>query len=1019
MKLYYLWSRCQLSIALILLLGAGMPMAAIGQTISGKVTSADAAEPLVGASIVIDGTVRGVLTDAAGNYEIQAKPGETLVFGYAGYEKQSILVTDQRTINISLASIALEEVVVVGYGTTRKSDLTGAVATVDAKDLTQVSTPDVLQAMQGRVAGVQIVSNSGEPGGGVRVRIRGVSSTNNSDPLYVVDGFQTNDLSFLNPNDIERMEVLKDASATAIYGSRGANGVVLITTKRGQEGKTRIEFSGYAGTMNAWNRLDMMNADEFATLRLEAYANDGVDFSNPETNVEKNVLDFVAGSGYEGTDWQDELLRQGSIHNYTLSLSGGSATNKFSFTGTYFNEEGIVKNTDLQKIFLRLTNDIQVTEWLNAKTSLAYVNTDRTYFNNDYFNGVLALGVRSNPIREAYDDEYDNWGTSGLPEEGSNAARIADEGKRNKGFVDKLVGNVSLNATITEGLTFTSLFAADIRMQHDKGYFPQFFISPEERRDRSQLNERRSENFAWQWSNFVTYEQSFGQNNLSVLVGGELQERVYRDMFVSAFDVLEDENLQFISGSQATDFVASSGQFDEALASVFSRIQYSYDDRYALTVNLRYDGSSRFTPENRWGFFPSFAGRWNIGNESFFEGVGGVSTLAVRGGWGSVGNQNSAQNYGYVTTVNSPFLYVFNDEIVVGSTPTQLSNPNLVWETLTSTNIGIDAGFFNDKLMLTADYFIKQTTDMITTDVLPRFVGAFPARINAGSMTNSGIELGINYRNYDNDFGYEVGINFTSINNVVDSLGQGGPIESGSVSRAGNTTRTEPGFEIAYFYGLQTDGVFDNQGEVEAHAANGQLIQPQAQAGDVRFVDQDGDGDIDGDDRVYLGSGFADFQANLNLAFSYKNVDLRIFATGVFGNELVNGMYQPFHTPLGYSNSTVARLNRWTPDNPTSDEPRMTIVDANQNARFSDLYVEDGSYVRVKNIQLGYTFQATRIGIANLRVYVAGDNLFTFTNYSGWDPEIGELFFSPFFFGVDQANYPQARRLRIGADLRF
>ncbi|MCI4668069.1 MAG: TonB-dependent receptor [Bacteroidia bacterium] len=989
-----------------------------GQAVTGTVRSSEDGAPIGGVTVLVKGTSTGAFTDDQGKFTVNASLSDSLIFSYIGFETFTS-ATGNGQLEILLKSATLDEVLLIGYGTSKLSDLTGAVSSVSSEELTQVSTPNVLQALQGRAPGVQIVGQSGEPGGGVRIRIRGVGSINNSDPLFVVDGFQTGDLSFLNPNDIEKIEILKDASATAIYGSRGANGVVLITTKRGKAGKTRVEFNAYSGVQQAWNTLDMLGATDFAKLRLEAYANDGIDFSNPEVSIESNVLNFVAEGNYQGTDWQQEVLRRGSINNYTLGVSGGGEKNSFSLTATYFDEKGIVKNSDMRRVFVRLTNDFQVSKWLTAKSSIAYVNTDRTYYNGDYFNGVLPLAVRSNPIREAWDAEEGNWGTSGLPEEGSNAARIVDEGKRNKGFVDKLVGNFSLNAEITKGLTLTSLVGIDLRMTHNKGFFPQFYISPEEERTQSNLNENRGERLSWQWSNFLNYTREFGKNNLNVLLGVEAQEVSYRDISISAFDVLEDEDLQFISSAQSIDFIAGSSQFDEALASSFSRVQYTYDDRYSVTANFRYDGSSRFTAENRWGFFPSFAGRWNISNESFFPQNGFFSNLALRAGWGQVGNQNSARNYGFVTTVNSPFLYVFNDQITLGATPTTLSNPNLIWETTTSTNFGIDAFLFNDRLSFTADYFVKTTSDMIVDGEVPRFVGAFPAKINAGSITNRGIELGLNYRNYEGKLGYEVGINFTSISNVIDTLGPIPFIESGSVSRAGNTTRTEPGFEIAYFYGLQTNGVFNDEAEVNAHNVDGALIQPLAKPGDVRFVDQDGDGDIDADDRIYLGSGTPDFQANLNVNLTYEGFDLRIFATSVFGNEIVNGMYQPFNTPLGYSNSTTERLNRWTPDNPTSDIPRMTILDANQNTRFSDLYVEDGSYLRIKNVTLGYTFNISAIGLSRMRVYVAGDNLFTFTNYSGWDPEIGELFFNPFFFGVDQANYPQARRLRAGVDVRF
>jgi len=982
--------------------------------------------PLEGATVAIkENPMIGVLTDQNGRFTLELASGQTLLVSYLGYERTERKITTGGEIEISLVptDAILEEVVVVGYGTSRKSDLTGAVSSVSAKELTQVSTPDVLQAMQGRVAGVQITAQSGEPGGGVRVRIRGNGSINNSNPLYVVDGFQTDDISFLNPNDIERIEVLKDASATAIYGSRGANGVVLISTKRGDAGKVKVEFNAYAGNQTAWNTLDMLNATEYAQLRLEAYENDGLlDNLNPETSIERNVLEYAAAGNYQGTDWQDEVLRTGSIQNYTLSISGGSERNRYSLTGTYFSEEGIVKNTQMQKIFLRLTNDWQLTDWLQASTWVAYTNTDRTFYNGDYFNGILPLAVRTTPIRPAFDYDTDDWGTLGIPQEGSNAARIVDENKNNSGLTNKIVGNLNLRAKLAEGLQLQTLVGVDLTLGHNKGFFPAFRTSNEEFRDQSQLNESRRQSYAWQWSGFLTYDKDFGQSSLSVMGGAEAQARGFEQMSASVFDVPNDPSLWYLSAARdATLSTITSSQQEEALGSVFGRINYSYAGKYLLTVNARYDGSSRFTPENRWGFFPSFSAGWNIAEESFMDNVSFVNNLKLRGGWGQVGNQNAASNYNFATLVVPNQLYVFGGQVVQGFIPTRVSNPDLVWETITMTNIGFDAGLFNDQLLVTADYFIKNTTDLITDGQLPRYAGAFPAKVNAGDIQNTGVELSLSYRKFTGDFTYEFTLNGSRIINEVIDLGTVPFYDGGSVARAGNTTRTEPGFEVAYFYGFETEGLFNTQEELEAYVGeDGTLIQPNAVPGDIRFVDQNGDGQINDEDRVYLGSGTPDFTYGFGVNLGYKGFDLRIFLQGTVGNEIVNGMWNAFHAPLGYNNATVDRLNRWTPENPNTNVPRMFISNQD-NLRFSDYYVEDGSFMRVRNVTLGYNLPASVLNLngSTVRVYLAADNLLTFTSYSGWDPEIGELGFSPLSFGVDQASYPQPRRLRAGVDLRF
>lgn len=1000
-------------------------LAAQNRPVKGTVSTEDG-EPLIGVTVVVKGTTsRGALTDDQGRFTLSAATGESLLFSYYGYTTQEALIsenTTELTIYLAANAATLDEVVVVGYGRTKKSDLTGAVASIKPEDITRFGTADPIQAIQGRIAGVEITSQNGNPGAGVRVRIRGVGTINSSDPLYVVDGFQTGDISFLNPNDIASLEVLKDASATAIYGSRGANGVVIITTKHGVDGKPRVEFSAYTGTQNLTKTLDMLNAAEYATLRLEAFENDGIQLA--ESSPEWTILNFVKDGGYQGTDWQDEVLQTGNIQNYTLAVTGGNKMHRYNLSGTYFKENGVIKYTNLEKFFVRMTNDFTLTNWLNAGASVNYVHSNTVYYNGDFYGGILPVAVRSNPMRESWDKVENNWGTTGLAEEGTNAARALYENRNNRGKGDKIVANIFAEATLTKGLTFRSQIGLDLSYGNNKSFYPQFFISQEERRDQSNLNESRSQSLSWVFSNYMTYDKSFGKSNLSVMAGVEAQERTFSSMGVSAFDVPNDPTQWYLSAAKDVDFVITSGQSEEALASAFGRINYSYDSRYLATINLRYDGSSRFLPETRWGFFPSFSLGWNMGNEAFMQNVDWISELKLRGGWGQVGNQNSASNYGYVTQVTPNLLYVFNDLTVQGFIPTRLSNPELRWETTTMTNIGVDAGFFKDRVLVTADYFIKTTTDMIVEVPIPRYVGAYPARVNAGSMENRGLELSVMFRQYEKALKYDLGFNVTMITNEVVDLGGAQPIAAGGVGHIPNTTRTEEGFEIAYFYGLRTDGVFNTAEELAAHVGpNGNRIQPAAQLGDVKFLDLNNDGTIDDLDRDYLGSGTPDFTFGINGSLSWKGFDLRVFFQGVYGNEIVNGMYRNLNLSNGGENSLATRLGRWTPENPTSNLHRMTFNDLNQNTqRFSDLFVEDGSYTRLKNLQIGYTLPQSvlsKMRMGSARIYVSGDNLLTFTNYSGFDPEIGELYYSPLYFGVDAANYPQTRRLRVGLDLRL
>lgn len=1015
-----------LSLLLVLLSGVFSPSWAQGtlRKITGNITDTSG-EALIGANVMVKGTDRGTATDANGSYELNASNNETLVVSYTGYQNQEIAIGNQTIVNIQLSPDAalLNEIVVIGYGSVKKSDLTGAVASIKSEDIKRLGTVDVVQAMQGRVAGVDITGQSGEPGGGSRIRIRGVGSINNSDPLYVVDGFPIGNVSFLAPGDIESIEILKDASATAIYGNRGANGVVVITTKKGKSGKAKFSFEAYRGIQSLANEIPLTNASEYATLYLEALANDGIvlgDDSDVQTRLE-----FAKKNNLKGTNWQQEIIRQQAMmQNYSLSVSGGSDANRYLLSATAFTQDGLIKNSDMRKYFLRFNNDLRLSKWLNAGLGLNYVYTDKTFYNSDLYTGPLATALSLDPITPAWDSYRNNWGRADISYS-NNAARLVDQLQGNKGYNQGLIGNLYLEAKIIDGLTLRSQMNTNLGINHNKSYSPKFFIAPDEARDISSLWERRGESLGLNWTNFLTYTKAFGQHNLTAMVGQEAVTSRYRDFSATAFNVPESEDLQYLSSAKETDFTVSSRQSEESLLSYFGRLNYSYGGKYLLTATLRRDGSSRFLGENRWGTFPSFALGWNLAEESFLKNSKVFEQLKLRAGWGQVGNQNSASNYGYVTTVSGNNLYVFNQAIVQGFASSELSNPELKWETTQSTNVGIDASMLDGRLTVTADYFIKDTKDMIVAVPIPLYVGANPPRVNAGSMKNSGIELALNWKNsLENGLTYEFGVNLTRITNEVVSLGGGAPINSGNVNKVGDLTRTEVGYEIAYFYGLRTDGIFHSQAEVDAYKnAKGGLIQPVAKPGDVKFLDLNNDGAIDGNDRTYLGSGTPELLYGITGSVQYKGFDLRIFFQGVQGNEIANPMYRTWYASDGSkSNFHRDRLNRWTPENPNTNEPRMTVNDPNGNGKFSDRYISDGSFTRLRNLTIGYTLpesMTSKIKFSNLRVYVSGDNLWTRTNYKGLDPEIGEVYSNPLFLGVDQANYPQPRNFRVGLNANF
>lgn len=984
------------------------------QMVEGIVTAPDG-ETLIGVTVMNkNNTANGANTDINGAFSIKAVQGDLLTFAYTGYLTQEVVVGTDRNLRIVMQSSdnLLGEVLVVGYGSQKKSDLTGSVASVSSKDLTQIATPDVVQALQGRAAGVDVTAQTGAPGSGVRVRIRGVGTVNNSDPLYVVDGFQTGDVSYLNPNDITSIEVLKDASATAIYGSRGANGVVLISTKRGQQSSRPVfEFSTYAGTQQLWNKMDMLTASEWAQQRLLAYQLDGITLNQEGSEFVR--LDYVARGNYKGTNWQDLVFQNGAIQNYTLSASGGGERNRYHISGTYFTQDGIMRNTFLDKVFLTFSNDLQLTSWLNAGLTANYMNARRAQFDVNYYSGILPQMMAIDPMTQAWDPDLNNWSRADISD-ASNVGRLLEEQKGFNNTDNKLVANAFLEVSLLKGLKLRSQFGTDLTFAHGKNYYPEFYIAPEEQRNQSLLSESRGQSRAWMWSNYLTWNKDFGKHSLTAMAGLENQESLYRSFYINAYDVPAETALQYVSSAQSLDYQVGSAQGEEALSSYFGRFNYSYDGRYLLTGTIRRDGSSRFTPENRWGTFPSFSAGWNIARESFFQ-LKPVSSLKLRAGWGQVGNQNSAGNYGYVTTVEPNNLYVFNNVPVGGAIPTTLANRNLRWETTEMTNAGIDAGFFDNRLNVTVDYFIKKTKGMIVQVPLPSFTGAYAPRSNVGDVQNNGIELSVNYRNYDRDLKWDVGVVFSKITNEVVNLGGNPGIPGGGVNVSGDATFTKEGYEIAYFYGYKTDGVFNDQAELDAHVnANGQKLQPDARLGDPKYLDLNSDGLLDGNDRTYLGSGTPDFTYGVTLQLSYKGFDLRGFLQGVQGNEIYNG-FSPYFT------STLDVKDRWTPETPQNNIPRTTTRFGN-NIRISDLFVEDGSYMRLKNLSVGYTVPqaaSKRLRTDYLRIYVAGDNLLTRTKYTGYDPEIGEFYRNPLGYGVDAAGYPVARALRVGLDARF
>lgn len=989
------------------------------RTIQGSITD-ETDSPLPGVNVTIQGTAIGTITDFDGQYKLNIKSDDTvLLISSIGYKKQTITVGSKSEINVKMDVDLeeLDEVVVIGYGTAKKSDVTGSVSTVKTDELTVIATEDVNKALQGRVPGVQ-VTNSGNPASGSKVRVRGIGTINNSDPLYVVDGFPMQDISHIAPQDIASMEVLKDASATAVYGSRGANGVILIATKSGKvQDKVTYTFNAQTGVKQASNTIEMANASEYAQLGLEANR-----FA--EGSDEYEQLKYVANGNYNGTDWQDELLRQGSFQNYNFGINGGSEKNQFNFSTSYVKDEGILKGTDLEKFFVKFNNTHKFNNWLNFGQNVAYTHANYSLTNlNDIYSSPLTQALWTDPITPVYnaDGTYARAGWS----YNNNPARMAEQEQYKRSWDNRIVGNFSLNAKVNQNLTLTSNFGVDYRNQQQKVYLPEYFVSNEEQRKTSQLDEHRNNKFDWVWSNYANYTKSFGDHNVGAMVGMEMQAFSYNNIMATGYDVPFNENMRYLGAAKGADYFTTSSQGVNALQSYFARANYSYANKYLLTATFRADGSSKFADGNRWGFFPSFSAGWNIKEEGFLQTSDAVTQLKLRAGWGEVGNQSSAGNNDYLSTVTNNLRYVVDGNVVEGRIPTTMSNPDLRWETAQMTNVGIDAGFFNDQITISAEYFIKDTKDMVVPQPVPDYVGANSPNVNVGSMQNKGVEFAINYRNVEHAVKWNVGANIAMIDNKVTDLGETGHIDGGYIDKLGYITRTEEGQEIAYFYGYQTDGIFKSQEELDAHVdAEGNPLQPNAGVGDVKFVDINGDGVIDDEDKANLGSAIPSFTGSFNIGLEYKGFDMNIFFTGSYGNEVANIQKFWIEDSNVQKNQTKNYYdNRFHPDNnPQGTLPRVVSGDPNNNRRFSDRYVEDASYLRLQNIQLGYSFNegvCKTLNMERFRIYASVDNLFTLTNYSGYDPEVPDHYGDPLAQGVDIGNYPQSTTYSLGLNVTF
>ena len=973
--------------------------------------------PLIGVTILVKGTSSGTVTDLDGNFSLDViDENQTLVFSYTGYEAQEVAVAGRSDFRIVLAVFAsqLDEIVVVGYGTQRRADITGAISSVTAEDLTNTTYASTGALLQGKVAGVRVETNGGEPGAGVNIVVRGTGTFGNDQPLYVVDGNIVESMNFLNPNDIESVEILKDAAAAAIYGNRAGNGVVLITTKKGTSGKTQISFDVKMGSQTPTNTFDFLNAREYADYRNEANDNDGDPRAVPnDTGFDPSI----------DTDWQDLSLNTALYQDYNLSVSGGGENSTFYISGQYLDQEGIVVDSDFKRYNMR-ANSTFSKGIFSIEQSLAISreenNPNRLFgrergeiptipvFNENNIGGFAGIDPGLHGVARGI-----NWYGRAILEE-------------NLFTTDRVIGNIAPKIELLPGLTYKLNLSLDYSLRNNFAFQPVFFLSTsqEASNDIARLNESFTRFVGTLIENTLNYNTSFGDHNLDLLAGYTSQKGAARSVNGVGTNFATNDQRVLSAAIDNTDISGDLQKF--ALLSVLGRVNYNYQGKYLLSATVRRDGSSRFAEGNRWGTFPSLSVGWRISDEAFFP-AGAVTNLKFRASYGELGSQNIG-NFDIVSGVNINNDYNYagvNSGTSSGSIVRQLANPNLIWETTKTTNVGIDAGILDDKITLTLEYFKKRSEDILTNLPIPLHGGVGGSlRSNAATIENSGFELAASYRGGSSlsDFSYSVGFNLTTLSNEVISLGEGvTPISGGGFSQSGViATRTDVGQPVGAFYGFVTEGLYQNQGEIDADGRTDAVL------GDFNYVDLDNDGDIDDDDRTFLGDAIPDLTYGFNFNANYKNFDLGLFVQGVQGINIWNGKRLQFILDGSGGNKITEVQNAWSPQNTDTDIPRLTVRDQANNRRSSDFYVEDGSYLRLKNISIGYTIPSDLISkwsIAGVRVYVSGQNILTFTDYSGYDPEIGRggIFENTSIFngGVDRTTYPQPKTLFGGISVTF
>lgn len=943
------------------------------KTVTGTVTDVSG-EPIIGANIRIKGTTTGTITDIDGNFSIKAEPQSVIEVSYIGYLTQETVINNQKSIRFLLKedTKTLDEVVVIGYGVQKKADLTGSVANINTEKLNTQSNANIGQALQGKIAGVDIVSQGGAPGSGTRIMVRGIGTLNNASPLYIVDGMYMNSIDHINPNDIASIDVLKDASSAAIYGSRAANGVIIVTTKEGSntEGKPIIDLSVNLGISTASKFLDMLDAKgwaEVTTIARQAIGKPALDMATDLANKPDN-------------DWQDIMFRPALMQNYNLSVKGGGKYSTY-YTGLgYFNQDGIVKGTNYQRYNIQSKNDYK-RGIFSAGTNLIISFSHDKPLHQELRGGMIGTILQSVPTLEKYDDTREGGygGTYGDVVNIPHPLAIIDDNIMDRYNENvKIFANLYAQIELFKGLKYKLNLTPDFSFERYKNYLNKYDFGLATN-SITQLTERQRRRRNILVENLLTFDRTFGEHKISALAGYTYQDSRFRH--IQAYGEGLPQGLEEIDAA-TTNRSNEGNSWRSVLTSILGRVFYSYQNKYLFTATIRRDGSSKFGKNNRYGYFPSFSLGWNVAEEKFMENVHWLDQLKLRGGYGVLGNQE-IDNYQYSSTITTGINYPDgNGGLLQGAFPKNFANPDIKWEETAMTNVGIDFMAFNNRLSLTADYYVKNTKDILLTVPIPISSGGAndPIR-NAGKIRNNGFEFNLGWMDQPNpDISYGINLIGSFNKNKVIAMGsESGSIKGGSTNQNITTSETKAGYPIGGYWLISTAGYFNSQEEVDAYAKDGKKIQPAAEPGDIKFVDANNDGVINDDDRVFQGSPFPDFTFALNGNMRYKNFDLSIGLQGVLGNKIYNATRQTLEDVTKGSNFLASCLDYWTPENKNASHPRLTWDDPNRNTRAeSDRYLENGSYLRLRSVQLGYTFPQTwfKGAIQHARVYINAENLF-------------------------------------------